>query len=109
MIKGLFVKLSGWLTYPPIEIPVIPNGQYPSFSSHRSSTVDSRIKAPPITNKSDTFFRQDHLKYSKKNHPITLQLIQIGFKGTVHILGMFNTIVIQIINKLDLSRFYIVI
>lgn len=57
-------KMFLWLTYPPIEMPVIPRGQYPSLSSQRSSTVDSRIKAPPITNRSDTFFRLDRLKHS---------------------------------------------
>lgn len=50
------------LTYPPMEMPVIPRGQYPSPCSQRSSTVDSRIRAPPITNRSDTFFRLDLLR-----------------------------------------------
>lgn len=53
------------LTYPPMEMPVTPSGQYPSLSSQRRRTVDSRIRAPPITNRSDTFFRLERLKYSK--------------------------------------------
>lgn len=54
------------LTYPPIEMPVIPRGQYPSLSSQRRSAVDSRMRAPPITNRSDTFFRLDRLKRPQK-------------------------------------------
>lgn len=50
------------LTYPPMEMPVIPSGQYPSLFSQCSSAVDSRIKAPPMTKRSDTFFRQERLE-----------------------------------------------
>lgn len=69
-----------WLTYPPMEMPVIPRGQYPSLSSQRRSTVDSRIKAPPITNRSDTFFRLDRLKYSQIISLFTLHWINPSFK-----------------------------
>lgn len=64
--KPLPMNLPLTLTYPPIEMPVIPRGQYPSLSSQRRSAVDSRMRAPPITNRSDTFFRLDRLKRPHK-------------------------------------------
>ena len=42
------------LTWPPIDIPVIPTGPIPWLYSQSCNTYDSKTSAAPITSKSDT-------------------------------------------------------
>ena len=42
------------LTWPPIDIPVIPTGPIPWLCSQSCNTYDSKTSAAPITSKSDT-------------------------------------------------------
>ena len=84
-LKGK-VKRNGQHTCPPIEMPVRPRGPNPWLWHQCRRAMDSRIRAPPITNRSLTLWRLERLHrqsaddstdtaipVSQRNSALTLQ------------------------------------